>query len=44
MSCMNCPTPIEGTYKNMIFIITHNPTKETLNKVIEKLKKYGIPQ
>ncbi|XP_038187707.1 protein tyrosine phosphatase type IVA 1-like [Arvicola amphibius] len=39
---MNGPTPVEVTYKNMRFLITHNPTNETLNKFIEELKKYGV--
>uniref|UniRef100_A0A287DEZ5 protein-tyrosine-phosphatase n=1 Tax=Ictidomys tridecemlineatus TaxID=43179 RepID=A0A287DEZ5_ICTTR len=36
------PTPVEVTYKNMRFLITHNPTNATLNKFIEELKKYGV--
>ncbi|XP_006154447.1 protein tyrosine phosphatase type IVA 1-like [Tupaia chinensis] len=39
---MNRPAP-EVTYKNMRFLITHNPTNETLNKFIEELRKYGVP-
>ncbi|KAG8524191.1 Protein tyrosine phosphatase type IVA 1, partial [Galemys pyrenaicus] len=35
-------TPVEVTYKNMRFLITHNPTNATLNKFIEELKKYGV--
>ncbi|XP_028638342.1 protein tyrosine phosphatase type IVA 1-like isoform X3 [Grammomys surdaster] len=32
---MNLPAPVEVTYKNMRFLITHNPTNATLNKFIE---------
>uniref|UniRef100_A0A8D2INS6 Protein tyrosine phosphatase 4A1 n=1 Tax=Urocitellus parryii TaxID=9999 RepID=A0A8D2INS6_UROPR len=39
---MNRPAPVEVTYKNMRFLITHNPTNATLNKFIEELKKYGV--
>ncbi|XP_014443107.1 protein tyrosine phosphatase type IVA 1-like [Tupaia chinensis] len=42
MARMNRPAPVEVTYKNMIFLITHNRTNPTLNKFIEELKKYGI--
>uniref|UniRef100_A0A2K6ELC9 Uncharacterized protein n=1 Tax=Propithecus coquereli TaxID=379532 RepID=A0A2K6ELC9_PROCO len=38
---MNRPAPVEVIYKNMRFLITHNPTNATLNKFIEELKKYG---
>ncbi|XP_012667620.1 protein tyrosine phosphatase type IVA 1-like [Otolemur garnettii] len=37
---MNHPAPVEITYKNMRFLITHNPTNATLNKFIEE--KEGI--
>ena len=39
---MNHPTPVEVTYRNMRFLITHNPTNATLSKFIEELKKYGV--
>ncbi|XP_037841842.2 protein tyrosine phosphatase type IVA 1-like isoform X2 [Chlorocebus sabaeus] len=39
---MNHPAPVEITYKNMRFPIAHNPNNVTLNKFIEKLKKYGV--
>nr|XP_058137067.1 protein tyrosine phosphatase type IVA 1-like [Dasypus novemcinctus] len=42
MARMNCPAPVEVTYKNMRFLITHNPTNATLSKFIEELKKYGV--
>ncbi|EDL23878.1 mCG1031871 [Mus musculus] len=42
MAQRNHPAPVEVTYKNMIFLITHNPTNATLNKFIEELKKYGV--
>lgn len=32
---MNKPAPVEITYKNMRFLITHNPTNATLHKFIE---------
>ncbi|NP_001407720.1 protein tyrosine phosphatase type IVA 1 isoform 3 [Mus musculus] len=35
MARMNRPAPVEVTYKNMRFLITHNPTNATLNKFIE---------
>ncbi|XP_057598636.1 protein tyrosine phosphatase type IVA 1-like [Hippopotamus amphibius kiboko] len=42
MARKNRPAPVEVTYKNMRFPITHNPTNATLNKFIEELKKYGV--
>ncbi|XP_062962605.1 protein tyrosine phosphatase type IVA 1-like [Cynocephalus volans] len=43
MAQMNRPAPVEVTYKNMRFLITHNPTNATLNQFTEELKrKYGI--
>ena len=42
MARMNRPTPVEVTYRNMRFLITHNPTNATLSKFIEELKKYGV--
>ena len=42
MARMNRPAPVEVTYRNMRFLITHNPTNATLSKVIEELKKYGV--
>ncbi|XP_050659130.1 protein tyrosine phosphatase type IVA 1-like isoform X2 [Macaca thibetana thibetana] len=42
MAGMNRPAPVEVTYKNIRFLITHNPTNVTLNKFIEELKKYGV--
>lgn len=35
MARMNRPAPVEITYKNMRFLITHNPTNATLNKFVE---------
>ncbi|XP_037678205.1 protein tyrosine phosphatase type IVA 1-like [Choloepus didactylus] len=32
---MNCPAPVEATYENMRFLVTHNPTSATLSKFIE---------
>ncbi|XP_007455188.1 PREDICTED: protein tyrosine phosphatase type IVA 1-like isoform X3 [Lipotes vexillifer] len=34
--------PVEVTYKNMRFLITHNPTNVTLNKFIEDLKNIHV--
>ena len=42
MARMNRPAPVEVTYRNMRFLITHNPTNATLSKFIEELKKYGV--
>ncbi|XP_004417289.1 PREDICTED: protein tyrosine phosphatase type IVA 1-like isoform X2 [Odobenus rosmarus divergens] len=42
MAPMNRPAPVEVTYRNMRFLITHSPTSATLNKFIEELKKYGV--
>ncbi|XP_076421296.1 protein tyrosine phosphatase type IVA 2 isoform X1 [Peromyscus maniculatus bairdii] len=39
---MNRPAPVEISYENMRFLITHNPTNATLNKFTEELKKYGV--
>ncbi|XP_077045724.1 protein tyrosine phosphatase type IVA 2 isoform X1 [Agelaius phoeniceus] len=39
---MNRPAPVEITYENLRFLITHNPTNATLSKFIEELKKYGV--
>ncbi|XP_068839754.1 protein tyrosine phosphatase type IVA 3 isoform X3 [Capricornis sumatraensis] len=41
MARMNRPAPVEVSYKNMRFLITHNPTNATLSSFIEDLKKYG---
>ncbi|XP_043923232.1 protein tyrosine phosphatase type IVA 3 isoform X2 [Protopterus annectens] len=41
MSRMNRPAPVEVCYKNMRFLITHNPTNATLHTFTEDLKKYG---
>ncbi|CAB1321302.1 unnamed protein product [Coregonus sp. 'balchen'] len=39
---MNRPAPpVEVCYKNMRFLITHNPTNATLSTFIEDLKQYG---
>ncbi|XP_048220277.1 protein tyrosine phosphatase type IVA 1-like isoform X3 [Perognathus longimembris pacificus] len=35
MARMNGHAPVEVTYKNMRFLITHNPTNATLKKFIE---------
>ncbi|XP_062365295.1 protein tyrosine phosphatase type IVA 2 isoform X5 [Cinclus cinclus] len=32
---MNRPAPVEITYENLRFLITHNPTNATLSKFIE---------
>uniref|UniRef100_A0A671FBF4 Protein tyrosine phosphatase 4A3 n=1 Tax=Rhinolophus ferrumequinum TaxID=59479 RepID=A0A671FBF4_RHIFE len=41
MARMNRPAPVEVSYKNMRFLITHNPTNATLSTFIQDLKKYG---
>uniref|UniRef100_A0A8C9I0V6 Uncharacterized protein n=1 Tax=Piliocolobus tephrosceles TaxID=591936 RepID=A0A8C9I0V6_9PRIM len=41
MARMNRPAPVDVTYKNIRFLITHNPTNVTLNKFIKELK-YGV--
>ncbi|KAM5280983.1 protein tyrosine phosphatase type IVA 3 isoform 2-T2 [Ctenodactylus gundi] len=41
MARMNRPAPVEVSYRNMRFLITHNPTDATLSTFIEDLKKYG---
>lgn len=35
MARMNRPAPVEVSYKNMRFLITHNPTNATLSSFIE---------
>lgn len=35
MTRMNRPAPVEVCYKNMRFLITHNPTNATLSSFIE---------
>lgn len=35
MARMNRPAPVEVSYKNMRFLITHNPTNATLSTFIE---------
>ena len=42
MARMNRPAPVEVTYRNMRFLITHNLTNATLSKFLEELKKYGV--
>ncbi|XP_043733231.1 protein tyrosine phosphatase type IVA 1-like isoform X1 [Cervus elaphus] len=42
MALTNRPAPVEVTYRNMRFLIIHNPTNATLSKFIEQLKKYGV--
>lgn len=35
MARMNRPAPVEVCYKNMRFLITHNPTNATLSTFLE---------
>ncbi|VTJ90634.1 Hypothetical predicted protein [Marmota monax] len=35
MARMNRPAPVEVSYRNMRFLITHNPTNATLSTFIE---------
>uniref|UniRef100_A0AAY4CFW7 Protein tyrosine phosphatase 4A3 n=1 Tax=Denticeps clupeoides TaxID=299321 RepID=A0AAY4CFW7_9TELE len=37
---MNRPAPVELCYRNMRFLITHNPTNATLSSFIESGMKY----
>lgn len=40
MARMNRPAPVEVCYKNMRFLITHNPNNSTLSTFIEvRIKK-----
>ncbi|XP_052031386.1 protein tyrosine phosphatase type IVA 2-like isoform X2 [Apodemus sylvaticus] len=39
---MNHVAPVEICYDNMRFLITHNPTNETMKKFTEELKNYGV--
>nr|XP_034346277.1 protein tyrosine phosphatase type IVA 2-like isoform X2 [Arvicanthis niloticus] len=39
---MNHVAPVEICYDNMRFLITHNPTNNTMNKFTEELKNYGV--
>lgn len=40
---MNRPAPVEVSYKNMRFLITHNPTNATLSTFIEVSGARGRP-
>uniref|UniRef100_A0A8C6AR04 Protein tyrosine phosphatase 4A3 n=2 Tax=Odontoceti TaxID=9722 RepID=A0A8C6AR04_MONMO len=40
MARMNRPAPVEVSYKNMRFLITHNPTNATLSSFIASGMKY----
>ncbi|XP_040820220.1 protein tyrosine phosphatase type IVA 1-like isoform X2 [Ochotona curzoniae] len=42
MPPMNRPAPVEVTYRNMRFLITHSPTTATLTRFLEELKKYRV--
>ncbi|XP_004589880.2 protein tyrosine phosphatase type IVA 1-like [Ochotona princeps] len=42
MPPMNRPAPVEITYRNMRFLITHSPTTATLTRFLEELKKYRV--
>ncbi|XP_062365292.1 protein tyrosine phosphatase type IVA 2 isoform X2 [Cinclus cinclus] len=37
-----CRAPVEITYENLRFLITHNPTNATLSKFIEELQRFGV--
>lgn len=41
---MNRPAPVEVSYKNMRFLITHNPTNATLSTFIEVSGLAGCPR
>uniref|UniRef100_G1SW28 protein-tyrosine-phosphatase n=1 Tax=Oryctolagus cuniculus TaxID=9986 RepID=G1SW28_RABIT len=40
---MNCPAPVEVTYKNMRFLITHNPTNKEGIHVLDWPFEDGAP-
>lgn len=42
MARINRPAPVEVCYKNMRFLITHNPTNATLNTFIEVSAGWGV--
>ncbi|XP_049727885.1 protein tyrosine phosphatase type IVA 1-like isoform X2 [Elephas maximus indicus] len=42
MAGMIRPAPVEITYRNMRFLIAHNPTNASLNKFLQELKKNGV--
>ncbi|KAM9180257.1 protein tyrosine phosphatase type IVA 1-like [Trichechus inunguis] len=42
MAGINCPAPVEITYRNMRFLIAHNPSNASLNKFLQELKKNGV--
>ncbi|XP_021078088.1 protein tyrosine phosphatase type IVA 2-like isoform X2 [Mus pahari] len=39
---MHHVAPVEICYNNMRFLITRNPTNNTMNKFTEELKNYGV--
>ncbi|XP_006885155.1 PREDICTED: protein tyrosine phosphatase type IVA 1-like [Elephantulus edwardii] len=39
---MNRPAPVEITYRNMRFLIAHNPNQASLNKFLQELKRNGV--
>lgn len=43
MARMNRPAPVEVEYKNMRFLITHNPTNATLSTFIEVSGPHAWP-
>lgn len=44
MARMNRPAPVEVSYKNMRFLITHNPTNATLSSFVEVSGPAGVPR
>lgn len=44
MARMNRPAPVEVSYKNMRFLITHNPTNATLSTFIQVSGPAGTQQ
>lgn len=42
MARMNRPAPVEVSYKNMRFLITHNPTNATLSTFIQVSGLAGV--
>ncbi|XP_042639306.1 protein tyrosine phosphatase type IVA 1-like [Orycteropus afer afer] len=42
MAGVNRPAPVEVAFKNMRFLIAHNPTNASLQKFIQELKWNGV--
>ncbi|XP_075855450.1 protein tyrosine phosphatase type IVA 1-like [Microcebus murinus] len=42
MAGMNRPAPVEIAYRNMRFLMMHNPTKTSFNRFLQELKKNEV--